>query len=80
MKKLVATLLAGAMVFGIAAPTFAAEYDASADEKVTLVWSGNCVAADIHAQAMHVFAEKVEDIRSVKAFTLISGVISFVSQ
>lgn len=61
MKKLVVTLLAGAMVFGLAAPTFAAEYDASGDEKVTLVWSGNCVAADIHAQAMHVFAEKVEE-------------------
>lgn len=61
MKKLTATLLTGAMLFGFAAPTFAADYDASGDDPVTLVWSGNCVAADIHAEAMHVFAEKVEE-------------------
>lgn len=61
MKKITAALMAAAMVLGVSTSAMAAEYDASGDEKVTLTWSGNCVAADIHAEAMHVFAEKVEE-------------------
>ena len=61
IKNLAATLLATFIAAAAVSPVFAAEYDASADPSVTLVWSGNCVAADIHAKAMHVFAEKVEE-------------------
>ncbi len=62
IKKIAATLMAATMVAGLAVtPGFAAEYDASGDPEVTLIWSGNSVAADTHSKAMHEFAEKVEE-------------------
>lgn len=61
MKKTLALLLALVMVAAIGASAFA-DYDASNDPPVNLIFTANALSSDWHGKAMTVFADKVKEL------------------
>ena len=62
MKKTLAILLALVMVAALGASAFAADYDASGDPAVNLIFTANALSSDWHGKAMTVFADKVAEL------------------